>query len=149
MAEKLPCPLFVRAENQGQLRGHCGDYDKRPLICDFFHSVEDPALCWKKAPHGSYADVMERGHDALEELRTHERKIWGRSALGHLPILVASLLTEAGMNHFLTAATPSSDEESSQDYLDFSFYLELLDCLGYQWSDGEWESLAKAQSEVL
>ena len=149
MNEKLPCPLFNSAETLGPLRGHCGDYDKRPLICDFFHSVEDPSLCWKKKPHGSYSDVMERGHDAIEEIRTQERKIWGRSALGHLPLLVASLLTEAGMSIFLSPVTTPSPDENDQDYLDFSLYIELIACLGYQWSDGEWASLAKAQSEVL
>lgn len=149
MSVRLPCPLFKPTENLGPLRGHCSEYDKRPLICDFFHSVEDPALCWKKAPHGSYSDVMERGHDALDELRKEERKIWGRSALGHLPLLAASLLTETGMNLFLTPLTASQREENSEDYLDFSFYLELLACLGYQWGESEWDSLAKAQSEVL
>ncbi|MEY2987496.1 MAG: hypothetical protein RJB13_1017 [Pseudomonadota bacterium] len=149
LTEKLPCPLFNATEYQGSLRGYCGEYEKRPLICDFFHSVEDPVLCWKKAPHGSYSDVMERGHDALEEIRVEERKIWGRSALGHLPLLVASLLTEAGMNLFLTPIAADSSDESTQDYLDFSLYIELLSCLGYQWSDSEWASLAKAQSEVF
>jgi Fe-S-cluster containining protein len=149
MAEKLPCPLFQPSGDPRLLRGSCGQYEKRPLICDFFHSVEDPALCWKKAPHGSYSDVMERGHDALEEIRAEERRIWGRSALGHLPLLAASLLTDAGFTLFLTPLSSIEKQENSQDYLDFSLYLELLDCLGYQWGEGEWASLAKAQSEVL
>lgn len=149
MREKLPCPLFRPTESLGPLRGHCGEYDKRPLICDFFHSVEDPQLCWKKSPHGSYANVMERGHDALEEIRSEERRIWGRSALGHLPLLMASLLTQTGMARFLEPVSAEMRSENSKDYLDFSLYLELIECLGYQWGESEWESLAKAQAEVL
>ncbi len=149
LKEKLPCPLFVSTPEDGPMAGHCGVFEIRPLICDFFHNLESPELCLLKKPHGSFTDVMERGHDALDEIRIAERRIFGRSALGHLPLLLAALMTDAGMKTFLTTANPDLGEENSQDIADFGLYLELISCLGYQWSDGEWTSLAKAQSEVI
>ena len=146
--ERTPCPLFVPTPELGPMSGHCGIFEIRPLICDFFHSLESPALCLQKKPHASYSDVMERGHEALDEIRAAERKIFGRSALGHLPLLLAALMTDEGMKTFLTLFEPGS-EENSQDIADFGLYLELISCLGYEWGEGEWSSLAKAQSEVI
>lgn len=147
--EKLPCPLFVPTPETGPLGGHCGVFQIRPQICDFFHSLESPQLCLLKKPHGSFADISERGHESLEEIRTSERTIFGRSALGHLPLLVAALLTQEGLNLFLTVVEPDSSVENAQDIEDFSLYIGLLGCLGYFWGDGDWESLAKAQAEVI
>ncbi|MEN9529808.1 MAG: hypothetical protein RI932_1681 [Pseudomonadota bacterium] len=147
--EKLPCPLFVSTPETGPLGGHCGIFNARPLICDFYHNLDSPELCLLKKPHASFSDVSERGHEALDALRTEERRIFGRSALGHLPLLLAALLTEDGMNTFLTVAKPVDDQENSQDIEDFGLYMELIACLGYRWGEGEWDSLAKAQSEVL
>jgi Fe-S-cluster containining protein len=147
--EKLPCPLFVSTPATGPLGGHCGIFNARPLICDFYHSLETPELCLLKKPHASFADVVERGHQALDDIRSEERKIFGRSTLGHLPLLLAALLTEDGMNAFLKVVEPSEGEENSQDIEDFSLYMELIACLGYQWGEGEWDALAKAQSEMI
>ncbi len=149
LREKLPCPLFVSTPETGPLGGHCGVFSIRPQICDFYHSLESPELCLMKKPHGSYADISERGHSSLEELRHAERSIFGRSAIGHLPLLVAALLTDEGMKTFLTVVEPDTSVENAQDIEDFSLYVGLLDCLGYAWGDGDWASLAKAQSEVL
>lgn len=148
LKEKIPCPLFISTPEQGPLAGHCGIFDIRPMICDFFHSLESPELCLLKKPHASFSDVMERGHVALDEIRIEERKIFGRSVLGHLPLLLAALMTQSGMNAFLTVVKPG-DEENAQDIEDFGLYIELIGYLGYQWSDGEWSSLAKAQAEMI
>jgi len=149
LSEKLPCPLFVSTPEAGPLGGHCGIFNARPFICDFYHSLESPELCLLKRPHASYSDITERGHEALDTLRHEERRIFGRSTLGHLPLLLAALLTEDGMNTFLTVVKPSAEEENIQDIEDFGLYMELIGCLGYRWGEGEWDSLAKAQSEVL
>lgn len=147
--EKRPCPLFVATPETGAFGGHCGVFPIRPQICDFYHSLESPDLCLRKKPHGSFADVSERGHASLDEIRVSEREIFGRSALGHLPLLVAALLTEPGLKLFLTVVEPDSEIENAQDIEDFGLYVGLLDCLGYAWSDEDWASLAKAQSEVV
>lgn len=148
LREKLPCPLFISTPEVGPLGGHCGIFEIRPLICDFFHSLESPELCLQKKPHASFSNVMERGHEALDEIRDAERKLFGRSTLGHLPLLLAALMTDAGMKTFLTVVTPGA-EENDQDIEDFGLYIELIGCLGYQWGDGEWSSLAKAQAEMV
>lgn len=147
--EKLPCPLLVPTPAHGPLGGHCGVFSFRPLICDYFHSLESPELCLRKQPHGSFTNIMERGEEAIEEIRAAERQLFGRSALGHFPLLMAALLTDAGMKTFLEVRKADPDDENSQDVMDFGLYLELLQCLGYQWQEGEWTSLAKAQSEVF
>jgi Fe-S-cluster containining protein len=149
LREKLACPLFVHTPETGTMGGHCGVFPIRPQICDFFHSLDSPELCRFKKPHGSFADISERGHTSLEELQIAERKIFGRSAIGHLPLLVAALLTDEGMKTFLTVAEPDTSVENAQDIEDFGLYVSLLGCLGYSWGDGDWSSLAKAQAEVL
>lgn len=149
LLEKLPCPLFVATPESGPLGGHCGVFHIRPQICDFFHSLDNPELCLHKKPHASFADVTQRGHESLDELRSAERSYLGRSALGHLPLLIAALLTDAGLKLFLTVVEPDSTVENAQDIEDFSLYVGLLECLGYHWGDGDWASLAKAQAEVI
>ncbi|MEY4065279.1 MAG: hypothetical protein RIR26_1487 [Pseudomonadota bacterium] len=149
LREKLPCPLFTATPTTGALGGHCGIFSSRPLICDYFHSLEAPELCLQKQPHASFSNIMERGEGAIDEIRSAERELFGRSALGHFPLLMAALLTDTGMKTFLTVERADPNEENSQDYLDFGLYLELLRCLGYEWQEGEWTSLAKAQSEVF
>lgn len=149
LQERLPCPLFVSTPEKGALAGHCGVFGVRPQICDFYHSLEDPGLCLLKKPHASFTDISERGHDSIEEIRQAERAIFGRSALGHLPLLLAALLTEDGLATFLTPVEAVNDEENAQDIRDFGLYIRLLESLGYAWSEGDWESLAKAQEEVI
>lgn len=149
LKEKRPCPLFVTTPERGPYGGHCGVFPIRPQICDFYHSLESPELCHQKKPHASFADISERGHASLDEIRTSEREIFGRSALGHLPLLIAALLTEPGLKLFLTVVEPDSSIENAQDIEDFGLYVGLLDCLGYTWGDEDWASLAKAQSEVV
>jgi Fe-S-cluster containining protein len=149
LKEKLPCPLFVRTPETGALGGHCGVFQYRPQICDFYHSLDTPQLCLMKKPHGSFADISERGHGTLDELQHSEREIFGRSAIGHLPLLLAALLTDEGMKTFLTVVEPDTSVENAQDIEDFGLYVSLLGALGYAWGDGDWASLAKAQAEVL
>ena len=149
LKERLACPLFVHTPETGHLGGHCGVFPIRPQICDFFHSLDSPELCHLKKPHGSFADLSERGHGSLEEIQICERKIFGRSAIGHLPLLMAALLTDEGMKTFLTVVEPDASVENAQDIEDFGLYVSLLNTLGYSWGDGDWSSLAKAQSEVL
>lgn len=149
MKEKLPCPLFVSTPETGHLGGHCGVFPIRPQICDFFHSLEPKELCLAKKPHGSFSDLTERGHHSIDEIRSAERDIFGRSAIGHLPLLVAALLTDSGLKEFLTVVEPDSSVENAQDIEDFTLYLRLLESLGYFWGDGDWAALAKAQDEVV
>jgi Fe-S-cluster containining protein len=149
LKEKLPCPLFISTPETGPLGGHCSVFPFRPQICDFFHSVDSPELCVLKKPHGSFSDISEQGLKSIEDIRMAERKIFGRSALGHLPLLVAALLTEDGLQTFLTVVEPDGSIENSQDIEDFGLYVSLLSCLGYSWGEGDWSSLAKAQDEVL
>ncbi|NBO37214.1 hypothetical protein EBU99_01380 [bacterium] len=147
--EKLPCPLFVATADIGPMGGYCGVYAYRPLICDFFHSLESPELCLLKKPHASFSDVSERGHEAIDEVRAIERELFGRSVLGHLPLLMAALLTDSGMKSFLTRVEIDPNEENAQDIADFGLYVELISCLGYGWGDAEWASLAIAQAEMI
>ena len=93
--QKLACP-FLDTDNSA-----CGIYPIRPLICDSYHSTSDVSLCTKKQKHGMFDTVVARGEEAIEELRHLERSLFGRSALGHLPLLLAALCTKEGMESFL------------------------------------------------
>lgn len=165
LAERLPCPLFVKTASDARaaegasdlppassLAGHCGVFPIRPLICDYFHSTEDPALCAAKAPHGSFARVVDRGEAAVEEIRTYERGLFGRSAIGHLPLLLAALCTHEGLSLFLEERELSPEQEEAgedgQHEADFELFLGLLAAAGYRATPEDLHDLVAAQEEI-
>ena len=163
LAERLPCPLLVTApylsaadadsvSGRGRLGGHCGAFESRPLICDYFHSLDDPALCALKKPHATFTSVILRGEAAVEEVRAVERGLFGRSAIGHLPLLLAALCTAEGMALFLKERDLSPEQESQgadgQHEADFDLYVGLLAAAGYQITAGDLHDLIAAQEAL-
>jgi hypothetical protein len=164
LARKLPCPLFVKTPPPPEatpamagLGGHCGAFEARPMICDYFHSTESPALCVAKKPHGSFTQVVQRGEAAVEEIRNVERALFGRSAIGHLPLFLAALCTRQGMELFLEEyeltpeqvaedeAEETRGEGHGQHAADFEFYIALMECAGYLVTAEDLHNLIAAQ----
>jgi hypothetical protein len=153
LAERLPCPLLVTKPYAPDafhgFGGHCGAFEARPLICDYFHSTDASSLCAEKRPHGSFSRVVERGEAAVEEVRALERGIFGRSAIGHLPLLVAALCTADGMALFLEdyELTPEQEAagENGQHEADFELFVGLLSAAGYQITEADLHDLIAAQ----
>lgn len=146
---KLPCPLFVKTQSSAW-SGHCGVFEFRPLICDYFHSTQSPALCEKKLPHGTFQSLIDLGEEAVESIRMYERTHFGRSALGHLPLLLAALCTEEGLSQFLSVKSPLEDfDPEVQAERDFEFYIELLASIGYDVTARDLHALIEAQEESL
>lgn len=147
LALKLPCPLFKKEpELHHGLGGSCSVFKARPLICNYYHSLDSPTLCHQKQPHRSLGLVVGRGIEAVDELRRKERKFMGRSALGHLPLLMASLCTEEGLKEFLKKYQEAETVED-QELCDFEFLRKLLSATGYEISENDLSSLQEAQKE--
>jgi Fe-S-cluster containining protein len=149
---QLPCPFFVSTPEKGQFSGHCGIFPIRPLICDYFNSTESPELCARKSPHRAFKARIDRGEAAVEEVRQWERAMFGRSALGHLPLFIASFCTEAGMAAFQKEYTLSDEQEAlgadGQHEADFEFFVELLEACGYGMQAHDIHNLIAAQEEL-
>ena len=149
---KDPCPLYIVADSSDSHHGYCGAFSARPLICGYFNSTQSPKLCAAKKPHESVVEIIEKGEQSVEEIRAHERSIFGRSALGHLPLLLASLCTERGMAEFLKNYPLELEDFDSladaQSWNDFSLYCNLLDCIGYTVTAKDLRALAQAQEEL-
>lgn len=150
-ALRLPCPLLARAA-ETDLGGACAAYPDRPFICDYYHSLDNPFRCALKAPHRSFQPLHERGELALDEQREAERALFGRSALGHLPLLMAALLEPRGIALFLMRVEVepgvNASRAEAEALLDFQFYAELLGVLGYEVTDADIASIARAQDEL-
>jgi Fe-S-cluster containining protein len=154
LTQKIPCPLLVTEPyaSSGGLGGHCGVFASRPLICDYYHSLESPSLCAAKKPHASFSNVFERGESAIEEVRAFERSIFGRSAIGHLPLLLAALCTAKGMALFLEPYQLSSQQLAAgadgQHEADFELFDGLLEAAGYQLKAADLHNLIEAQEAL-
>lgn len=148
LSKKLPCPLFIK-DGKSTFSGHCSVFGARPLICEYFHSTDSPTLCESKSKHGAYESVMNLGDEAVETVRIYERTHFGRSALGHLPLLLAALTTQNGLEKFLDVKRQDSEnwDAELQSELDFEFYRELLSCVGIEMTVRDIESLLEAQQE--
>ncbi len=151
LKKKVPCPLFVSTPLPDQpYSGHCGVYEARPVICGQFHSTEAPKKCEELEPHGTESAVIDLGEVAGHTLREFERAQFGKSALGHLPLIFAALTTEDGLKAFLRRdepAKPSDADPHAQETLDFFFYAELLGCLGISLGEADFADLERAQAE--
>jgi Fe-S-cluster containining protein len=145
---KLPCPFFVSTGPQHQ--GHCGIFEQRPNICASYHTTSSPQLCAQKAPHGMVTSVVQRTDQCVEELQHLERGLFGRSALGHFPLLLYALCTEQGMNAFLREheleAPEDGDWNSAQHIADFELYMELLKAVGYTLTSQDIHNLIEAKN---
>ncbi|APJ02495.1 YkgJ family cysteine cluster protein [Silvanigrella aquatica] len=151
LAQLLPCPFFVK-ENTSQFAGHCGIYGMRPLICEFYNSIDSPKLCEQKLGHRSIEAVIMNGSHIQDNLRDFERKLLGRSTLGHLPLLLAALCTQEGLQCFLEEKHLTDEElkeEFAQEIHDFSLYAEMLNSIGYSLSENDMKALEEAQSEMM
>lgn len=148
---KLPCPLF---QSTGEaLAGHCGIFGSRPLICGYFHSLDNPSLCREKKPHRTLSPVIAAGEEAIDTLQTYERLLIGRSTLGHLPLLLAAMTYEEGRSAFLksdfyNAETNTLPPEEAQWSYDFDLYIELMAAAGYQITQNDIHSILQAQEEL-
>lgn len=149
LKEKLPCPLLDTKGYSTSFGGHCGVFEARPLICDYFHSLDKPSLCAEKKPHATFSRIVERGEAAIEELRAVERGVFGRSALGHLPLLLAALCTQEGLSHFLEEYDLNDDQEAAgengQHEADFELYTALMAAAGYTITQDDLHNLIAAQ----
>jgi hypothetical protein len=125
----------------------------RPLICSYFHSLDNPTLCEKKESHRTYAPAISIGENAVDEIQTFERIILGRSTLGHLPLLLAAMSHTEGQEAFLKTdfhndETAKLPPEEAQWSYDFDLYIELLRAAGYNITESDIHSLLKAQEEM-
>lgn len=151
LTKHLPCPFYVK-ESGSVFSGHCEIFNMRPLICEFYNSIDSPKLCEQKLSHRSIEQVIKKGSITQDTLREFERKIFGRSTIGHLPLLLASLCTKEGLKHFLTEKHLSELElqkEYAQEIHDFSLYVEMLDSIGYELGENDLTALEQAQSEMI
>ena len=150
LTQKLPCPFFVK-ESESHFAGHCGIFAMRPLICEFYNNIDSPKLCEQKLSHRSIEFVVKKGSLLQDEIRDFERKIFGRSTLGHLPLLLAALCTTEGLEYFLTEKHLTEielKEEYAQGINDFSLYAEMLNSIGYLIGEKDLLALEKAQLEM-
>ena len=144
MSERLACPLFIAGSQP--FEGHCGFFEQRPLICTSYHSLSPPEACVALDPHDVQSGYLRIGEQLTEDLRDVERATFGKSAMGHLPLLLAALLTQEGMDAFLIVRDPSVDEVS-QDEADISATVTLYAAAGISLHDQDIEDLSRAQSE--
>jgi Fe-S-cluster containining protein len=151
LTKKLPCPFFVK-EEKNEFSGHCGIFGLRPLICGFYNSIDSPKLCTQKLSHRSIEQTVGLGSLTQDSIRDFERKTFGRSTLGHLPLLLAALCTKEGLEAFLNEV-PLSDEELKEEFAegvhDFSLYTEMLKSIGYEIGENDLLALEEAQSEMI
>ena len=146
MLEKLPCPLFIKGSEPWQ--GHCGFYEHRPLICSYFHSLDVPSKCSLILPHSLEPGVVQSGDQEAEFLRDVERQTFGKSALGHLPLLIAALTTAEGMSAFLRVEDRESvSNPDDQSLFDFYFLEELYAAVGIELGKSDYEDLGRSQKE--
>ncbi|RDB37335.1 hypothetical protein [Spirobacillus cienkowskii] len=151
LLEALPCPFFRQDTPNQPMVGHCGIFEIQPSICIFYHSIDSPELCAQKKPHRTIDTVMQKGFSMQNELQIFERKELGRSAIGHMPLLLAALCTTEGLNIFLQEKPLSAAElkqEYAQELHDFTFYAELLGAIGYTLSERDILALSQAQKEI-
>lgn len=151
---RLPCPLFVPTPNQPQgiasYAGHCGVHELRPLICSLFNSTESAQKCLNILKHHTQQHQISAGTAAAENLRAFEQAHFGKSALGHLPLLLAAMTTQKGLDAFLRIdARPQDTAENpyAAGTADFFFYLELLEAIGIELGERDYLDLEKAQAE--
>lgn len=151
LSAKLPCPFFEKNSNS-LFAGHCGIFTIRPLICGFYNSVDSVKLCEQKLPHRSIETVVHKGSLTQDSIREFERKTFGRSTIGHLPLLLASLCTQEGLQSFLKVCHLTEldlEKEYAQEINDFSLYAEMLNSIGYNISENDLLALEQAQSEMI
>jgi Fe-S-cluster containining protein len=150
LAQPLACPFYVK-ENDSVFSGYCGIFSMRPFICEFYNSIDSPKLCEQKLSHRSIEQVIGQGSLAQDSLREFERKIFGRSTIGHLPLLLAALCTKEGLEYFLNEKHLSElelQEDYAQGIHDFSLYAEMLNSIGYSLGENDLLALEQAQSEM-
>ncbi len=151
LTKKLPCPFFVK-EEKNEFSGHCGIFGLRPLVCGFYNSIDSPKLCAQKLSHRSIEQAVGLGSFTQDSIRDFERKTFGRSTLGHLPLLLAALCTKEGLEAFLNEV-PLTEEELKEDFAegvhDFSLYAEMLKSIGYHIGENDLLALEQAQSEMI
>lgn len=149
MKEALPCPLFERTPTQeNPLSGHCTAFSVRPLICDYFHSTDSPELCFRHKPHGTLTHIIQRGIDAVDELRAFERKHFGWSVLIHLPLALAVLCTQAGLDFVTSHRIQALESEDEQSLYEFQLFAKMMSFLGYKLGESDLKSLQIAQDEA-
>lgn len=150
LSKSLPCPFFVKKENSF-FAGYCGIFGMRPFICEFYNSIDSPKLCEQKSSHRSIEGIVKKGSIAQDTLREFERKIFGRSTIGHLPLLLAALCTQEGLEYFLNEKHLTEielQEEFAQGIHDFSLYAEMLSSIGYTIGENDILALEQAQFEM-
>jgi Fe-S-cluster containining protein len=158
MNSNSPCPFFVKETdiNSASLTGHCGIFNIRPSICESYHSTDIPSLCALKQPHGMISSLIEKTDDSTFELRHAERSLFGRSTVGHFPLLLASLCTQQGLDSFLKEIElePELDEAGNHDWAsaqhmtDFDLYVELMASIGYKVTSQDIHNLIAAQGDL-
>lgn len=151
LKKNLACPFFVK-EKGSHFSGHCGIFSMRPLICEFYNNIDSPKLCEQKSAHRSIEHTVGIGSLAQDSIREFERKIFGRSTLGHLPLLLAALCTKEGLESFLNTTHLTEDElkeEYAEGIHDFSLYAEMLSSIGYHLGESDLLALEQAQSEMI
>lgn len=149
MKMKLPCPLFEKTPTKDDpLGGHCSAFSVRPLICDYFHSTDSPQMCARHEPHGTLTHIIQRGIDAVDELRAFERKQFGWSVLIHLPLAIAVLCTQAGLDFVTNHRVQAQENEDEQSLYEFQLFAKMVRMLGYQLGENDLKSLQLAQQEA-
>lgn len=151
LKHRIPCPILVEttaSPQEGALYGgSCGLYAHRPTICSSFHSTDDPQFCMSLTGHSLDQTLISSGEHAAESLRSVERSVFGKSALGHLPLLLAALTTAEGLDCFLRVDDIASSAEE-QGIQDFFFYVELLEIIGIKLTEADFADLEVAQLEA-
>ena len=158
MKSNPPCPFFVKETDLPlhSMAGHCGIFNIRPHICESYHSTDNPALCALKQPHGMISSLLDKSDSYVSEVRQFERILFGRSTVGHFPLLLAALCTQNGLDSFLrelNAKPASSDSEISdqieaQHMADFDLFVEMMASLGYDVTSEDIHNLITAQTEL-
>ncbi|KAB8030836.1 YkgJ family cysteine cluster protein [Fluviispira multicolorata] len=151
LKENIPCPFLLKKDSSIH-SGSCGIFDFRPLICDFYNSIDSPKLCELKLEHRSIESIASNGSVAQDKIREFERNLFGRSSIGHLPLLLASFCTQNGLNSFLTIKKLTADElseEYAQELNDFSLYHELLSSIDYILTEKDILAIEEAQSDLM
>ncbi|BBH51688.1 YkgJ family cysteine cluster protein [Fluviispira sanaruensis] len=151
LQEKLPCPFLLKKDDSIH-SGSCGIFDYRPLICDFYNSIDSPKLCELKSEHRSVDSIALNGSIAQDKIRQYERNLFGRSTIGHLPLLLAALCTKEGLGSFLLEKKLSENElkeEYAQELNDFSLYYELLKSIDYTLTEKDFLAIEEAQSDLI
>lgn len=154
LKKRVPCPFLGADEapqgSEESFGGSCQIYSHRPLICRLYNSTENPKKCASLQKHAVAWEAVSTGENCTEALREFERQQFGKSALGHFPLIFAAMTTERGLRAFLRKdALNNHDKEPdlNQEERDFFFYVELLDSLGIQLTEEDYSDLELAQTE--